>query len=60
VLHDRRLADLVTMTREEEPVELLREDRQPAVEVVAYGIGKKGVPMPALPGGVKLEIYEEL
>lgn len=59
-IRDRRLADVVMFTNEPEPVELLREDRQRSVEIVAYGIGKKGVPIPALPGGVMLEIYDEL
>jgi multidrug efflux pump subunit AcrB len=62
-IRDRRLADVVAMTVEPEPVELLRVDRTPALEVVAYGLDRKAVravPVPQLPPGVRLEFREEL
>lgn len=59
-VRDRRLSDLVTLVEVAQPFELMREDRKPAVEVLAYGIDSKAVPMLPLPAGVTLEIHEEL
>ena len=59
-LNDKRLDELVTMNSKPELPELLRENGRAAVELVAYGIDRKQVPRAALPGGVTLEIHEEL
>lgn len=59
-LRDTRLGELVTMSSRPELPELLRENGQAAVELVAYGIDRKQVPRATLPGGVMLEIHEEL
>ncbi len=59
-VRDRRLSDLVTLVEVAQPFELMREDRKPAIEVLAYGIDRKAVPTLPLPAGVVLEIHEEL
>ncbi|MBK7862035.1 MAG: hypothetical protein IPJ65_26130 [Archangiaceae bacterium] len=60
MIRDRRLAELVTLSTGVDPPELLRVDRQRAVEVVAYGLDHQTVgPVRGLPYGAKVEFRDE-
>lgn len=58
-VHGVPLSELVRLEQAWQPAELLRVNRQRAIEVTAWGIDRKRVPPVSLPSGVTLEIDDE-